>query len=431
MQLPPVSVGGIGGSAGTPDSSRHGLPEAAFVALARGFGDQAAVEHLIQAQGSIQRELLSAVGQFGPHDNPRFTAAWDLLLAVEETAPTAVTEVLRHPYVRVWAQDLLRQARLEAFNTVDTHHLEAIAASAALHARIDSRAPVPVRDGVAPLPTFGALAAEDAEPVWIRTGSPDELELLQPLRGLVATNMIVTLEDTDPYRYCHTDPAPRLGATEVRHWAQVFAEAIDFIDEHMPAFAPALHAGLRTVMPMRPVGSDGGTARAAFGAVGIALRADQTSIALTLVHEFQHMKLGAVLDMVDLYDRADIEPRFYAPWRSDPRPIEGLLQGTYAHLAVTEYWRVQRTLATEDNHRDEAERQFARWRGSTAAAITELRKSGALTPLGHRFVTAMNDTVEPWLNEPVTARAQTEARQLIERHHTGFQERMAAGARSE
>ncbi|MEV7187125.1 DUF397 domain-containing protein [Kitasatospora sp. NPDC093102] len=34
-----------------------------------------------------------------------------------------------------------------------------------------------------------------------------------------------------------------------------------------------------------------------------------------------------MLDLTDLYDRAD-SALYFAPWRPDPRPLEGLLQGT-------------------------------------------------------------------------------------------------------
>ena len=57
-----------------------------------------------------------------------------------------------------------------------------------------------------------------------------------------------------------------------------------------------------------------------------------------LVHEMQHVKLIALRDLFDLFDRADAG-RSTVPWRPDGRPIEGLLHGTYAHLAIAELWR--------------------------------------------------------------------------------------------
>jgi uncharacterized protein len=64
---------------------------------------------------------------------------------------------------------------------------------------------------------------------------------------------------------------------------------------------------------------------------------------VTLTHEIQHVKLGALLDLVTL-TLPDDGRRYYAPWRDDPRPLGGLLHGVYAYLGVTEFWRRQRNL---------------------------------------------------------------------------------------
>jgi uncharacterized protein len=161
-------------------------------------------------------------------------------------------------------------------------------------------------------------------------------------------------------------------------------------------------------------------ARHAFGAVGAALPADCEILALLLVHEFQHVKLGAVLDLFTLFDPEDTTERHYAPWRPDPRPLEGLLQGTYAHIAVTDFWRVRRTSATGQSAQG-AETHFARWRVHTAEAVEQLLASGSLTALGEQFARAMGETLEPWLAEPVSAAAEITAREASARHRAAFE----------
>ncbi len=97
--------------------------------------------------------------------------------------------------------------------------------------------------------------------------------------------------------------------------------------------------------------------------------------------------MGAVLDLYDLYDPADSR-LFRAPWREDLRPLEGLLQGTYAHLAVTDFWRVRQEVSAGADA-EAAGQRFAYWRGHTCDAIETLANSGSLTPLGTRFVDEM------------------------------------------
>jgi uncharacterized protein len=169
--------------------------------------------------------------------------------------------------------------------------------------------------------------------------------------------------------------------------------------------------GLSSVTPLtpRPDGTEvSATARQAFGAIGAALPAGAQQLALLLVHEFQHVKLGAVLDMYDLYDETD-RRLYYAPWRDDPRPLEGLLQGTYAHIAVTDFWRVRRLL-DDGEDAETAEVEFARWRLQTARAIETLIESDSLTPMGLSFAEGMRETLTPWLKEDVSAHAEGTAR---------------------
>jgi uncharacterized protein len=401
------------------------LREEDFAGLAAGFGSAEAVGVLGRNQAALRRDLLALIARQGPQQDRRFAEAWDLLASLSGSAPRAVDAVLAHPYTRVWAVKLLLDLRRGEAAPQDVHHLEAVAASAAVHAGLGLRVPVPVREGTAPLPGFGALAAGPGERVWTETAAVRELDLIQPVRRVQAAGMVITVEDTDPYRSCHGHPAQRLDAAEADEWARALPAALAYVGEHLPAYAPGLRAGLSTVTPMRRP-ADGSersaAARHAFGAIGLALPADPALLALLLVHEFQHVKLGALLDIAELYDVADTEPRHYAPWRPDPRPLEGLLQGTYAHVAVVDFWRVRRTQVA-GAAREAAQIQFARWRAHTVEAVEQQLKSGSLTALGERLVESLGRTLEPWLAEPVPPSALAEAERVAARHRAEFERR--------
>jgi uncharacterized protein len=215
------------------------------------------------------------------------------------------------------------------------------------------------------------------------------------VRILTADGFSVALEDTDLYRDCHQWPAAdRLTEAEVAQWHQHFADAWEEITRDFPAYAPAIATGLTVLMPMAaaPHGRDvSAAARHAFGAIGTVLPADATTLSLLIMHEFQHVKLGAMLDLYDVYDAAD--SRLYrAPWREDPRPLEGLLQGTYAHLAVSDYWRTRQQVTTGDEAKAAGER-FTLWHTHTRDSIETLAGSGSMTPLGMRLVEEMRRSV--------------------------------------
>jgi uncharacterized protein len=432
-----------------PGIATHSIGGKEFRALAAGLGDGAAMAQLTGAQRSLLRGLLGAVYQEAITGSAVSAAlkaelrrAWSLLTALDRERPKALQKALGHPYIRVWAMRCLKQLRPAAAwhgdqdhagkapgLAADLGHLGAIAAAAAIHAGTSGTVRIPVVDGAVHLPTLGRLAvgppAEAADTaivdiagdvIAIRlsdsrwtlasgdllsgaacpavTAGSGRPASWQPVRRLSAPGICVALEDTDPYRDCHQcRPAPRLTDAEFAQWQRRFRDAWRETEREHGAYAPALAAGLTTLMPLAAA-QDGGdlsaAARDAFGTVAVALPADPVTLALQLIHEFQHVKLGAVLDLYDLYDRAD-DRLFHAPWREGKHQLGNLLQGAYAHLAVTDFWRARQYIAADPA----AGQRFVHWRAQTRDAIETLATSGSLTPLGTWFVDEMRHSVAP------------------------------------
>ena len=151
-----------------------------------------------------------------------------------------------------------------------------------------------------------------------------------------------------------------------------------------------------------------------FGAIAMSRPSDPHTCAVTLSHELQHLKLGALLDIVSL-TLPDDGRRYYAPWRADPRPVSGLLQGAYAYLGVTGFWRTQRRLANGPAQL-RADSEFALWRAGTARVIDTLLSSRRLTAAGLDFVQRMSITVGAWRGEPVSTQARAFALRESRRH---------------
>jgi uncharacterized protein len=442
-----------------PETQAHVIRHEDFQALASGLGSASAVTTLIESQRSLLRVLLGAVYRAGTTTPALATAgqaelraAWSALSTIDRNQPEALWATLDHPYIRPWAIRCLEQMRsvsswgdedqagAASRLAADLGHLGAVAAAAAVKAGTNAAVTIPVVDSAVHLPTLGRLVVGLDADTGVHGGDPrkasvgiigesDEVAIRlngncwtlaltgllsggatpvaaagthgsahwEPVRMLTAPGIRVALEDTDPYRDCHQWQAlPRLTDSDYNWWQEQFQGAWREIKDTHAAYAPALAAGLTTLMPLAPAkeGSDvSATARHAFGAVATALPADPVVLALLLIHEFQHVKLGAVLDLYDLYDRTD-DRLFYAPWRDDKRPLEGLLQGTYAHLAVTEFWRA-RQRASSGPVAAAARERFLHWRAHTRDAIDTLVDSGSLTPLGAWFVDEMQNSVRP------------------------------------
>lgn len=397
----------------TAKAARGGAPTAHLISatdlesLAAGYGDEAGMARLAASQSSLRRALVAAVNDLA---GTREAAAWRALVDLDRDHPDEVREVLDHPYVRVWAVRCIQAGRRSA---AGARYLANLAAAAALRSGTVTRLEVAVRAGVLPLPTLGSLTVGGAEEATLETwpgafavtaaGRRWEVALDDPATGdwrptprLAADGLTVTLDDVDPYRDCYEHRVlPPLPAERLAEWQEMFSAAWDVVTRLHPRYVPALATGLRTLTPLVAPGPGqqvSATARHACGAIGVALPDDPAELALSMIHEFQHVKLGAVLDLVDLYDGTD-DALYHAAWRDDPRPLEGLFQGTYAHMAVTEVWLAR---TRTDLRPDKAARHFSRWRAGTVRAIGELAGSGSLTEVGREFVEGMRATARSW-----------------------------------
>ncbi|MFF5103124.1 aKG-HExxH-type peptide beta-hydroxylase [Streptomyces sp. NPDC000134] len=370
--------------------------------------------------------------------------------------PTPARVRLFHPLVGPWARSCLRgldggagtPAGRRALRR-DLAHFSAVAAVAAAVAGLPFSTRLTARAGVLTLPSLGALhtAACGDVPVDV-THRQGTLTIRQPdapdirvhlehgtgawsgapawtpahaLPGLTPGAPPMPLDDLDPYR----EPPYRihrgslsgvatLDDAERKRWLQSWsgtAAALRSGGAHRLTEATAL---LRCLVPLEmppDVGTGRGSCSAtrgeAFGALLSSTPPDPVTFAAALVHELQHAKLAALGDLLTLH-RAGPEARYFAPWRPDPRPYDGLLQGTYSHLALAAFHQ-RRALAAGPAEREWAWAQHARYHAQVGAALPALVGSPDLTVPGRRFVDELAATYEKLADHPAprdhTARA--------------------------
>jgi uncharacterized protein len=230
-----------------------------------------------------------------------------------------------------------------------------------------------------------------------------------------------------PYRHGHhVPPALRLSEAEVRRWQELFDEAWALLAVHLPERADELAAGLQTMVPLHTEekAARSATLRHAFGVFGLSRPPSAVEFAVTMEHEFQHSKLSALLDLVPLTDPAD-QRRYFAPWRRDPRPLSGLLQGVYAFAAVADTWRALRSL---DGLADKAVAQFAAIRLQVDRGLAAIEQSGALTAAGATLVARLRAATDGMLAEAVPAAVAARAERELDRIHRSWLEHNAVAA---
>jgi uncharacterized protein len=377
----------------------HTLAEGAFERLAAGPGDIHGMRELAGVKLSMARMLTVAVatGQASWRDRELRTAAetgWALLCELERDHQDAVQATLAEPHTAAWAWRCLHPPP-GADRDLDRAHLAGVAAAVALRAGVPAHLPLPVRNGLVHLPTVGAVAVPPGEcttrRLTIRPGARPKIEgggQWQRVRHVTSPPFErLSLEDLDPFRDCQEWPAAgRLPGPQEQAWRRRLASAGRHLAATVPDYARVLGLGLRSVVPLRPAaaGDRSATARHAFGAVALALPGPHSArgtLSELLLHEFQHAKLYALLDLYSLVDAGYRRP-LRVGWRPDPRPAEGVLHGAYAYLALSHLRRAEGKASRAT---------YLRYRSWVAEATAALLAADALTPAGRRFVSGMAD----------------------------------------
>ena len=433
-----VGADGSGHATGAARVTR--IPRASLEQLGRGHGDPAAVDQLKAGQRGLRRVLLGAVYHAAPADLSA-RRAWNTLTRADRSARAELGLVLGHPYMRTRAAHLLARTaapdsgRGEPTGTASAVQVGALqrdvlvtlAAATAVRAGLpmDLRHRISSRDLY--LPTLGRI-------VLPATGTAREIVLTSSGASMTfdagggavvvlgtgadcgkaevsgvgvrwertprrtVEGIDISLLDDDPYRDVYPHRAPPLAsAADATGWWALLEPALALIRADYPAYWPGVAGVLTAVTPLVHRDSRtqvSATSRDAFGVIGLAAPPDPETLALLILHEIQHAKLGAVLDLVDLYDEED-DRLYRVPWREDPRPLEGLLQGTYAHLAVADFWRV-RGGRTSGKQRLAAQRQYLYWRRATQQGTETLLRSGSLSQTGTEFTRHLRSTMAGW-----------------------------------
>lgn len=383
---------------------------------------------------------------FGPL--PPLDSAWELLARAEARSPRVLNRMLDNPYTGSWAGYTTRLLRngMNGIGPLWIHlgYLHAIAAAAAIQADLDFEIDIPLWNGNAMLPALGmatlptaaqfSLArvggnhgeyvvsnAESSVQVPAKFGS-DSMGWwgIRRVRSQVGSHRFsLRLDDLDPYRGLYEPlPPERLVAKDVADWQRLVDGACQLIATQLPDLAAVMPVALNSLVPKPQVifRNPSASTGEAFGSAVLGLPTDSAALADALVHEFQHIVLGSLLHLVELYE-PDPRERIYVPWRDDPRPLSGALQGVYAFFGVAAFWRA---LTGANSRARRASFEFAYWRRQSWHTLQSLRTDATLTAAGRRFLDGIAERLGPWQHEPVPAQAKELAEAAARDHLAGW-----------
>ncbi|WP_433271663.1 aKG-HExxH-type peptide beta-hydroxylase [Actinosynnema sp. CS-041913] len=342
---------------------------------------------------------------------PDFEEAWRLLLRVEDEAPDLVDDVIMFPAVGLWLRRALE--RLDggfadnAAIRAEIGVVHAVAAASAVRAGLSFTLRVPVSHGVVSLPTVGRFDVPVADGVDFvllsRAGSRTTLSLAgtaldgefraarRHRSAAAGARLDVVFDDTDPHRAFADTPTPPnpLSDNGFERWCAQLDDAWSVLVSWHRGYAAELSEGLLSIVPL--TGGEklvGASSAAAFGAVALCEKPSADDLADALVHELQHSKLNAVLELVSLHETEDGR-HFYAPWRDDPRPLNGVLHGIYAFASVVEFWHARRRHVPA--HRAAAAGfAFVQRSLQVRSAIDDIAATARLNEWGRLFLTSLS-----------------------------------------
>jgi HEXXH motif-containing protein len=442
---------------GEQDRDRHTrlrLSESAFQELAHGGGSPAVVAALWDGQWSRRLVMLLAFHHaasvdptlFGPL--PPVAAAWQALEDAQQAAPAEITALIMHPQVGNWLAYALRRRRGGAQSPAPIHidfgQFNTLALAAAALAGQPFSTVVPLRDGRVMVPRLGMAHFAGAAPwdvaeagtedgrIWFRRGG-EQVDV--PSDGGDAAGwwslpqvtvgespaLTVWLDHLDPMRDL-ADPVPPapLSPAELARWTELLDGAWAILTRDHAGLAAALAVGVTSLVPL-PSGDGWDTRSAstgeAFGAIMCSPPPDAETLAVSLGHEFMHIKLGGLMHLVPLTQTAGV-PSLYAPWRDDPRPPGGLLQGVYAFFGIAAFWRQQCRAVPSDNRLHDFEYAYARMQ--TAEALEIARNAGGLTERGFAFTDGLAQELAAWSGDDIDEEAAALARLVADGHRAGW-----------
>ncbi|GAA2607067.1 HEXXH motif domain-containing protein [Paractinoplanes durhamensis] len=445
-------------------SANHRIKDSHVDLLCHGYGSADLTDALWRTEFSRRLLLLGAVVDLVTHRPdllgplPPPATSIEMLMEIDASDRAMFRELLLHPQVGSWAAYLLRRARGLVTSPsplwVDAGVLHALAFVGAVRQGRSWATAIPVRDGKVMLPGLGMAVFSDRAAWGVAEAETDGHQVTLHRRGqdlTVAADgrswsgdgdwwelrrlrvgsdpvMEVTLDDIDLFRDLGDPVEPqRLSMADHERWGSLLSEAWEILCAHHRASAEAMADGVVSLVPL----SDNGVGETrsastgeAFGSVLVSQPVDARALAVALVHESAHIRLGGLLHLLPATSGVQRE-NLYAPWRDDPRPLAGLIQGIYAFVDISDFWRVQAGLS--QSPADEFEYVLSRLQ--VEQALRAAAGSDGLTRLGERLINGLADRVAGWKLAPTTETAVRAAELVASAHRTGWRLRHLSPAK--
>ncbi len=186
---------------------------------------------------------------------------------------------------------------------------------------------------------------------------------------------------------------------DLASWRINLDSAYRMLERCYPLVADEISRTLRSVIPVKvdtPEQSVSCSSRDFWGATQVS---SHPGIALpeVLVHEHRHNVLNALfeLDPIVSESASGQHATYYSPWRSDPRPVTGLLHGIYSFLEVVAFnFAYLQKYGATGSESDFAEKRIIANVCRLKLAAVEFERSVELTQFGAELYNALRKRLD-------------------------------------
>ena len=221
----------------------------------------------------------------------------------------------------------------------------------------------------------------------------------------ITETLMLALVDNNPLSMSEAHPdksgnALDLGGHAASEWVDTLAGGLDLIGRHMPDLRGEIDLYLHQVVP---VGYDehahlSASYQEVIGTVYMTLHPQLMTMVEATIHEFQHNKLHAQLELDPLLENA-FWPLYSSPVRPDPRPLQGVLLAVHAFLPVARLYQLMRAAGHSGTRGPDFERRYAQIVAGNHEGATVLLEHGQPTTIGR----ALLDEIRRWDQHDWTA----------------------------
>jgi HEXXH motif-containing protein len=184
-----------------------------------------------------------------------------------------------------------------------------------------------------------------------------------------------------------------LGGRAPHEWTEMLAGGLELIGRYMPELRGEIDLYLHQIVP---VGFDAeahlsASYQEAIGTVYMTLHPQPMTMVEATIHEFQHNKLHAELELDPLLHNA-FSPLYSSPVRPDPRPLQGVLLAVHAFFPVARLYQLMRAAGHEGTDRPDFERRYAQIVKGNHEGASVLLEHGQPTRIGQGLL----DEIRRW-----------------------------------